>query len=343
MHAQYAKPLRDRKIMQGVVQDNTVTALALIASFEKNEGNLRPQDAEKLVAKIFAACGYDVTETGFFGREREVDCFISGMIDGKHQTIAIEVKSGNRPADIRSVQQAFALKNNSPRFDRAMVISRAGFSTRTLREAETLGLGEIDLLSPGALRDWLAKQAAPPEITESREQIVRTAMQKLADLVANSPEALTTLKWWEVEAVLREAFEGMGFGTKLTRPSKDGGFDLELTINESGKKRVFLVEVKHWTDQRPGSKHLKKLIKVTLSQSVEGSFLLSSSGFTKTIYSGITEISTPVRLGSRNKIVALCRTYYRLKNQLWYEDMNLHRELIAGTWGIKAPPIVGTT
>ncbi|WP_234189904.1 hypothetical protein [Shinella sp. NM-101] len=88
------------------------------------------------------------------------------------------------------------------------------------------------------------------------------------------------------------------------------------------------------TDQRPGSGYLKKLIKVTLSKEVEGSFLLSSSGFTKTVYSGITDISVPVRLGAGEKIVALCRTYYRLKNQLWREDLNLHQELFAGTWAI---------
>ena len=140
------------------------------------------------------------------------------------------------------------------------------------------------------------------------------------------------------EAVLREAFEGMGFGARKTRSSKDGGFDLELTISEGGKRLIFLVEVKHWTDQRPGSGHLKKLIKVTLSKEVEGSFLLSSSGFTKTVYSGITEISVPVRLGAGEKIVALCRTYYRLKNQLWRQDVNLHQELLSGTWAIGDTP-----
>lgn len=116
-------------------------------NFESGGQHLRPQDAEQLVAKIFAACGYDVTETGFVGGDQGVDCYSRGIIDGKSQTIAVGVKYGNRPADMKSVRQAFALKNQSPVFDRAMVISRAGFSLQTLEEAETLGLGEIDSLA----------------------------------------------------------------------------------------------------------------------------------------------------------------------------------------------------
>jgi hypothetical protein len=165
-------------------------------------------------------------------------------------------------------------------------------------------------------------------------------MRRLADLVARNPSALADLQWWEVEAVLLEAFEGIGFDATKTRPSKDGGFDLELTIAKGGRKKVYIVEVKHWTDQRPSSQHLKKLIKVTASSGVHGGFLLSSSGFTRTIYSGITEITKPVRLGAGEKIVALCKTYYRLKNQLWLEDIDLHKELISGTWRVGEPSIV---
>jgi hypothetical protein len=226
------------------------------------------------------------------------------------------------------------LKKPIPKFRSGHGDFQSGVSSRDVREAESLGLGEIDLFGPAALRNWVTKQVIPEDVTASYERIVGGAMKSLADLVARYPETLPKLQWWEVEAVLREAFEGMGFGARKTRPSKDGGFDLELTISEGGTRRVFLVEVKHWIDQRPGSGHLKKLIKVTLSKDVQGSFLFSSSGFTRTVYSGITEISVPVRLGAGEKIVALCRTYYRLKNQLWREDVNLHQELLSGTWAI---------
>lgn len=41
----------------------------------------------------------------------------------------------------------------------------------------------------------------------------------------------------------------------------------------------------------------------------------------------------------RRKTHFQLRTYCRLKNQLWLEDMNLKRELNAGTWAIGAQPI----
>lgn len=80
------------------------------------------------------------------------------------------------------------------------------------------------------------------------------------------PDELATVEWRDLERLLREVFEGIGFHVILTRPSKDGGFDLELTATERGQKQVYLVEVKHWSEQKPGTVHVRKLIKVTASR-----------------------------------------------------------------------------
>ncbi len=162
-------------------------------------------------------------------------------------------------------------------------------------------------------------------------------MQKLANLIAAHPEALASIEWRELEKVLRETFEGIGFDTKLTRPGKDGGFDLELTTSEDGQKQTYLVEVKHWTDKKPGPMHLKKFIKVTTSKRAAGGLLLSTSGFTGTICSGILQFSAPVHLGEGEKVVALCRTYYRLRSGLWLEDIDLKETLFSGTRVIGEP------
>ncbi len=156
-------------------------------------------------------------------------------------------------------------------------------------------------------------------------------MQQLARAVAERPEVLAKIEWRELEKVLREVFEGIGFGTKLTRPGKDGGFDLELSTAEGGQKRLYLVEVKHWAEQKPGPAHLRKFISVTASRQATGGLLLSTSGFSGTVYSGIAEFSAPVRLAERGKVVALCRAYYRLRSALWLEDVSLHQTLFSGT------------
>jgi predicted ATP-grasp superfamily ATP-dependent carboligase len=129
--------------MTGITAEKVTTALALIDRLENGEQALAPQDAEQLVTKIFEACGYDVTQSGFVGGDQGIDCYFSGTIDGKNQTVAVEVRAGKKPADIKSVQQAFALKNQSSNFDRAMVISKAGFLARALREAEAWALVKL--------------------------------------------------------------------------------------------------------------------------------------------------------------------------------------------------------
>jgi Restriction endonuclease len=307
-------------------------ALKLLDRFEAGAFPA-PLDAETLVVEIFEACGHTVLQKGFVGAQAGVDCFVRTNVDGRPQTIGVEVKAGKQPAEVSSVDKAFKLKA-SGHFDRAMILSRSGFSTSALRLADTIGLGQIDLFSPVDLRNWLSKQAQPEKVDTAYERIVRGAMQELARLIAEHPEALAAIEWRELEKVLRETFEGIGFRTKLTRPGKDGGFDLELSTTEGGLRRIYLVEVKHWTDQRPGSSHLKKLISVTASKQAAGALLLSTSGFTRTIYSGIAEYSAPVRLADGDKVVSLCKTYYRLKSALWLENVNLQETLLSGTRAI---------
>ena len=78
------------------------------------------------------------------------------------------------------------------------------------------------------------------------EFIVREAMRTLAGEIARNPDSLNQIEWRDLERVLREVFEELGFDTELTRPGKDGGFDLKLTCVEDQITSTFLVEVKHW-------------------------------------------------------------------------------------------------
>jgi len=57
--------------MTGITAEKINTALGLIDRFENGEQPLAPQDAEQLVKRIFDACGYDVTQSGFFGGDQE--------------------------------------------------------------------------------------------------------------------------------------------------------------------------------------------------------------------------------------------------------------------------------
>jgi restriction endonuclease Mrr len=212
-----------------------------------------------------------------------------------------------------------------------MIVSRLGFSTEALQHADTIGLGQIDLFGPEHLRNWLSKQTEPPAAGSKCETIVRQAMRDIAKALVQHPEELAKVEWRDLERLLREVFEGIGFDTNLTRSTKDGGFDLELTVVEAGQREVYLVEVKHWAEKKPGISHVRKLVKVTASRQATAGVLLSTSGFTRPLHSGINEFLTPIHLGASEKLISLCRTYHRASCALWVEDASLQETLLSGT------------
>ena len=66
-------------------------------------------------------------------------------------------------------------------------------------------------------------------------------MRALVHEIARDPAALWSIEWRDLERVLREVLEKLGFSTHLTRPGKDGGYDLEVSCLESGERKTYLV------------------------------------------------------------------------------------------------------
>lgn len=173
-----------------------------------------------------------------------------------------------------------------------------------------------------------------PAQTSFVEVIVRKFMQALVSEVARNPSSLQTLEWRDLERVLREVFEGIGFSTRLTRPGKDGGFDLELGCIERGEKVNFLVEVKHWAPKsKPGRKIFCSFFDIVVRRKEPTGLLLSSSGFTKEVLRGRTEVERQrVRLGNAEKIVSLCQNYIESQAGVWTPTTTLPHILFDGTY-----------
>ncbi|MGN6691924.1 MAG: restriction endonuclease [Sphingopyxis sp.] len=283
------------------------------------EAGLSPQDAEQLIVSVLRASGHDVTESGFVGGDAGVDCYFDTEIDCKKSRIAVEIKHLGRPVQRQSVEQALQIAERG-NFDRAWVVSRSGFSHEALNHADGIGAGIVDLFGPDDLRNWIARHAQHERPESSAASIIRKAMHDLALQLAASPDDLKVVEWRDLERILREVFEGFGFNTRLTRPGKDGGLDLELTAKIDDRNKTFLVEVKHWAEQKPGASHLTKLIRISVEREADGAVLLSSSGFTRTISSGLLELGPPIHLGDGGKIISLCKTYYRLSTGYWLEE-----------------------
>ncbi len=162
--------------------------------------------------------------------------------------------------------------------------------------------------------------------------LLRKTMRSIAEWIARFPKGLGELQWPELERMLREVFEGLGFETRHTPLARDGGFDLELSCMRNGKRATFLVEVKHWTDSRPGPKVLKTFFDVVVKRPADAGLLLSSSGFTKETIIGRTKIERQkVRLGDRTKIVTLCQYYVWRGTGDWVETRPLPEILFDNT------------
>ncbi len=126
------------------------------------------------------------------------------------------------------------------------------FSAERLAQLDTDG--RLAFLRSGrlALKRYLDEVRPPngaptpaPEVW-SVPSIVRVAMRHLAQAVAAHPACLMEVEWRDLERMLGVVFDGLGFETHVTRSTKDGGFDLDLSCIANGIRSRFLVEVKHW-------------------------------------------------------------------------------------------------
>lgn len=203
--------------------------------------------------------------------------------------------------------------------------------------------GRIALSSSGRplLKRYLSEAKSNTKVLEDTtvssrvDVIVRTAMKAIASEIAKNPCCLRDIEWRDLERVMREVFERIGFTTELTRSGKDGGFDIRLESKEHGETHVFLVEVKHWlaSGKKPGSKVLSSLVDVVakVGGKTKG-ILLSSSRFTKDILKGRTEIEQhTVRIAGQNKIVSLCQNYLESAEGVWLPTTSLSDMLIEGS------------
>lgn len=164
------------------------------------------------------------------------------------------------------------------------------------------------------------------------EVITRKAMKELARRLALHPGDLPYLEWRDLERVLREIFEGLGFDTLMTRSSKDGGFDLEVRHDEDGVGCVYLVEVKHWRTKKPGHVPYTAFLEVVVRQGATMGLLLSTSGFTKPLLQDRIELGRQrVRLGGANKVIEFCQRYTRKELGFWEPESTLSSILFEDT------------
>ena len=100
---------------------------------------------------------------------------------------------------------AIAGRIASSRYDRLLIVARNGFTSGAREAAETNGLGWLDLLDPPALRSWLARASADVGPPDECEATVRNALRAVANEVAQRPELLAELPWFELDRIAQPA------------------------------------------------------------------------------------------------------------------------------------------
>ncbi|SEC58474.1 Restriction endonuclease [Rhizobiales bacterium GAS191] len=159
--------------------------------------------------------------------------------------------------------------------------------------------------------------------------IVRRFMRELARRIAAHPRELAAVEWRDLERLLFEVFDALGYEANLTRPAKDGGYDLRLEAEGS----VYFVEVKHWSKpSKVGAGIINRFTEIVAKNGGEG-LLLSSSGFTDEVIKGRLEVSEyPVVLGSEPKVISLCRYYVQTEAGLWVRESGLRDIFFEGAF-----------
>lgn len=310
-----------------IPEEGLKAALALVDRLEvvaKHSG----RETERVLQSILIECGFWLSASQFSDPDQgPVDMAFNGQLEGRQEKVGVILKAVRGPVSGQTVYQALDVARAG--FDRVLLISTGGFTRLALDRGKMDRLGRVDLLTPEDLRCWLRRHAAPPQEVRTCSLIIREAMRSVARRLGDHPGELDEITWVDLERVLREVFEGLGFTTELTRPAMDGGFDLRLT-DEQGQ--VVLVEVKHWAEpNRVGPKQVSRLIEVTAREGAAGGLLLSRSGYTDTVYNGLIVIPPKVRLGDGDKIRSLCRIYSRLGSELWQPEGGLLEGLYEGT------------
>jgi hypothetical protein len=104
---------------------------------------------------------------------------------------------------------------------------------------------------------------------------------------------------------------GLGYGVRLTPPSKDGGKDLIVRCLKLDKTDRYYIEIKHWRSGiAPGEGILKKFANLLIKSYIKKCLIISSSGFTQNAFENLSERELSlVSCGDSKKIHSLCLHY----------------------------------
>ena len=293
------------------------------------------------LTKLLSKIGFHIQLTDTNYRLRTPDFIAKKRVDGAEYKIAIELKSSSNVNEaIRNGVKTLTEMAEAKEYDKLLLLllnrdKRQYKNSAFLQQFLSSNPTNLEILNLEDLEKWsqnLSNELSFKGLSEVYIYIKQLS-RKLIELVAKRPDSLKEMEWRDLERVVSELFEGLGFKTTLTPSSKDGGKDviLECTIDDIQKS--FVIEIKHWrSGQRVGQKTVKEFTKVIINEKRDKGLFLSTYGFSNNFYESLSETEkTIVRFGEQEKIVELCRTYEKISNGIWNPTSTLEDILFENT------------
>jgi hypothetical protein len=289
--------------------------------------------SRRVLQPLLAEDGYDI----YYDAGEKADLVGIRPQSEKHveQTVAITFKfwESDRPIGIETVHSIVDTVL-SGKYNRAILLGNTRFSKQSRLSVERNFPLAIELLDLDALRAWVDRLYVDQETIGTEVRIIlRAVSSKFISMIAQNQLVLRELEWRDIERLIAEVFSGLGFTTTLTPPSKDGGKDIVLECTVQGSFCTYVVEIKHWRSKsRVGGGALREFVKVVAREERNGGLFLSTYGYCDNAFEQLSEIERKkVRLGDKDKVVALCRTYEKARSGLWSPPENLAEVLYEGT------------
>lgn len=213
----------------------------------------------------------------------------------------------------------FVRMASTAQFQNYVLLSPAAISvTSQVSISEAVG-SRASFANFDTLRSWLTRIENAISLPPDRVAVaLRECTDELVRAIAEDPAALVRIEWREMERVVAAVLSRLGFEVTLTRSGNDGGKDVIAEFYDSGQKRSYIVEVKHWLSARVTGVALKKFLRVVINERHASGLFLSTSGYAGNAYEAIAEMDlSKLRLGDSKKMVSLCRTFVKLESGLW--------------------------
>jgi HJR/Mrr/RecB family endonuclease len=211
-------------------------------------------------------------------------------------------------------------------FNRALLVSNSEFTQKAHDLVNRELPVKVELVGLSDLKNWVARfRNNEPDIETEVRIIMRDLSEILARMIARDKSTLVHLEWRDVERVVAEVFDGLGFRVALTPGSKDGGKDVVVTCFAEGREAEYYIEIKHWrSSTKVGSGAVEKLLKVIVEEKKDGGMFLSTYGFTCNAFEQLTTIDRQkLCFGDQERIATFCKTYVKAKAGLWSPPENL--------------------